>query len=327
LKPSIQDIMRARIGLVVFPGFQALDLATLTVFEAANLIHQPAPYDVVVLSQAGGTVRSSSGIDVETYAISRRRCDTLIVAGATILQDPEPALITQLRKAARVTRRIAATCTGAFILAEAGLLNERRATTHWALARELQMRYPNIKVDEDKIYIKDGPVWTSAGMTACLDLAVALVEADLGSDLAKAVARKLVIYHRRSGGQSQFSALSELEPNSDRVREALRYAREHLQEDLSVEQLAEHVHWSPRHFSRVFQAQTGMAPAKAIEKLRLEAARAMIEDGHSSVAKIAAVTGFGDEERMRRAFVRTLGQPPKAFVHQARARQDNVYLN
>lgn len=319
--------MTARIGLVVFPGFQVLDLAVLTVFEAANLIHQPAHYEVAVISHSGGMVRSSSGIDVATRAICEGKYDTLVIAGATILEDPEPALIESLRKASPATRRIASTCTGAFILAEAGMLDERRATTHWALARELQSRYPRIKVDEDKIFIKDGPVWTSAGMTACLDLAVALVEADLGIELAKAVARKLVIYHRRSGGQSQFSALSELEPNSDRVREALRFAREHLHESLSVEQLAEHVHWSPRHFSRMFQAQTGMAPAKAIEKLRLETARAMIEDGHSSIAKIAAITGFGDEERMRRAFIRTLGQPPKSFVHQARAKQDNVYLN
>ncbi|MFP5389991.1 MAG: GlxA family transcriptional regulator [Gammaproteobacteria bacterium] len=299
----------------------------LTVFEAANAITGAAPYEIAVLSHAGGPVKSSFGIDVDTEAIGGGGWDTLVVAGATELAPADPLLVEQLKKVVPVTRRTAATCTGAFVLAETGLLDDRFATTHWAAARHLQSRYPKIKVDEDKIYIKDGPIWTSAGMTACLDLSVALVEADLGIEVARAVARKLVIYHRRSGGQSQFSTLSELEPNSDRIRAALRFARENLHADIGVEALAAHVHWSPRHFSRVFQAQTGMAPAKAIEKLRLETARAMIEDGHGSIARIAVATGFGDEERMRRAFVRSLGQPPKAFVHQARARRDNVYLN
>jgi transcriptional regulator GlxA family with amidase domain len=318
--------MKARIGLVVFPGFQALDLAVLTVFEAANLIRPPAHYEVAVLSLSGGMVKSSSGVVVETQAIGWGAYDTLLVAGANELPEPDQALIEQIKTVAPVSRRIASICTGTFVVAAAGLLDERHATTHWAMAQELRQRYPRVKVDEDKIFTKDGPVWTSAGMTACLDMAVALVETDLGSEVAKAVARALVIYHRRSGGQSQFSTLSELAPNSDRIRAALQFARENLHENLSVQQLAEHVHWSVRHFSRVFQTQTGMAPAKAIEKLRLETAKAMIDDGHSSIARIAAATGFGDEERMRRAFLRSLGQPPKAFVHQARARQANVYL-
>jgi transcriptional regulator GlxA family with amidase domain len=318
--------MAARIGLVVFPGFQALDLGALTVFETANLAMQTSHYEVAILSHSGGLVRSSAGIEMATQAIGQDACDTLLVAGATSPTLPDAALIEQLKQLVPVTRRIASICTGALILAEAGLLDGRRATTHWAAARELQQRYPKVLVDDDKIFIKDGAVWTSAGMTACLDLAVALVEADLGPEVAKSVARTLVIYHRRAGGQSQFSTLSELEPSSDRVRQALRYARENLHVDLNVQHLADHVHWSARHFSRVFQAQTGMAPAKAVEKLRLETAKAMIDDGHSSIARIAAATGFGDEERMRRAFIRTLGQPPKAFIHQARGRQDNILL-
>lgn len=319
---SNPDIMSARIGLVVFPEFQLLDLAALTVFELANHGLHPAPYEVTAVSHGGGMVRSSSGVAFETQPIGRRRYDTLIVAGATEVTATEPELIRQLRSAAPRARRIASVCTGAFILAEAGLLDGRRVTTHWAMAHELQKRHPLVTVDEDRIFVQDGPVWTSAGMTACLDLALALVDADLGSAVARSVSRKMVIHYRRTGGQSQFSTLSELEPSSDRIREALAFARENLREPLSVVQLAEHVHWSPRHFSRAFQLQTGLTPAKAIEKLRLEAARALIEKGESSIMRVADLTGFGDEERMRRAFLRTLGKPPQALVREMRARRD-----
>lgn len=202
--------------------------------------------------------------------------------------------------------------------AEAGLLAGRRITTHWALGHELKKQYPDVELDDDKIFVNDGPVWTSAGMTACIDLAIALVEADLGTALAKAVARKMVVYHRRTGGQSQFSSLAEMDGGSDRIRLALRYAKENLHTPLSVEQLAERVNWSPRHFSRAFREQTGHSPAKAVEKLRLEAARSLLEDGHASIGKVAQQTGFGDEERMRRAFVRTLGKPPQAVLREAR---------
>ena len=155
-------------------------------------------------------------------------------------------------------------------------------------------------------------------MTACIDLALALVDADLGPAVAKAIARKLVVYHRRGGGQSQFSALSELEPASDRIRSALAFAKENLREPLSVEQLAEVVHWSPRHFSRAFRGETGYSPAKAVEKLRLEAARALIDAGHDSIARIATESGFGDEDRMRRAFLRAVGKPPQVVLREVR---------
>ncbi len=319
--------MNKRIGLVVYPGFQALDLAALTVFEFANSLKGGTAYEFAALSLEGGTVNSSIGVAVQTHAIGWGAYDTLMVAGATTLPGPLPALEVKLKEAAKATRRMASICTGSFILANTGLLNGKRATTHWAHGRRLQEQHPEIQVDEDKIFVKDGNIWSSAGVTACIDLALALVEADLGVDIAKTIARMMVVYHRRAGGQSQFSALNEMEPSSDRVKDALRFAKENLHRDLSVEDLAEHVHWSARHFSRVFQAQTGMAPAKAIEKLRIEAAQALIEQGHSSIGRIAAMTGFGDEERMRRAFLRTLGQTPKVFVHQARTRNDNIYLN
>lgn len=217
-------------------------------------------------------------------------------------------------------RRMASICSGAFVLADTGLLNGRRATTHWGQAHALAQNYPEVIVEEDRIFINDGHVWTSAGMTAGVDLALALVEADFGGDVAREASRQLVVHYRRTGGQSQFSTLSTLEPNADRVRTALAYAREHLREPLSVEQLAAQVHWSARHFSREFTLQTGLTPAKAIEKLRLEAAQALLEDGEASIARVADITGFGDEERMRRAFVRTLGKPPQALLREARER-------
>ncbi|XQU69024.1 Helix-turn-helix domain-containing protein [Cupriavidus sp. H18C1] len=319
-EPSKGDIMSARIALVVYPGFQILDMAALTVFELANELSSQPRYEIAVVSADGGMVAGSSRVKIETQAIGRRHYDTLLVAGTTTQAPTEPALIAQLRRAAPRARRIASICTGAFIVAEAGLLDGRRATTHWALARELQQRFPAVQVDEDKIFVNDGPVWTSAGMTACIDLALALVMADLGDALAKSISRMMVVHYRRTGGQSQFSTLAALEPKSDRVRLALDFAREHLHEPLSVEQLAEHVHWSKRHFSRAFQAQTGMSPAKAIEKLRLEAAHALIEAGETSIGRVASQTGFGDEERMRRAFLRSLGRPPQALVREARAR-------
>jgi transcriptional regulator GlxA family with amidase domain len=213
--------------------------------------------------------------------------------------------------AARDTRRVASICTGAFILAEAGLLDGRRATTHWSLAAELAQRFPKIKVEGDRIFITDGHIWTSAGMSACIDLALSMVEKDLGSDIARSVARKLVLYHRRAGGQSQHSALLELHPKSDRIQAAINYARQHLGKPLSVEELAGAAHLSSRQFSRAFRAETGQSPAKAIENLRLEAARLMLEQGRHSIDLIARETGFSDRHRMRRAFLRAFGQPPQ----------------
>ncbi|WP_233010316.1 GlxA family transcriptional regulator [Rheinheimera faecalis] len=319
--------MNKRIGLIVYDDFQILDLAALTVFEFANTMQQKIHYQFASLSVEGGAVRSSSGVVIETQPIGFGTYDTLVIAGALLIPKAMPALEAKLNEAASGTNRIASICSGAFVLAKSGLLDGKRATTHWAWGRHLQDQHPAVLVDEDKIYVKDGQVWTSAGATACIDLALALVEADLGAEVTKSIARLMVVHHRRTGGQSQFSAMTELEPSSDRVRDALRFAKENLQKDLTVDDLAEHVHWSPRHFSRVFHSQTGMAPAKAIEKLRLEAAKSLIEQGHSSISRIATMTGFGDEERMRRAFLRTYGQSPKAFVHLSRLQQDNVYLS
>jgi len=224
-----------------------------------------------------------------------------------------------LRQAPERCRRVAATCTSAFILAEAGLLDGRRATTHWSRARDLQARFPKVKVEEDRIFVVDGPVWTSAGMTTGIDLALAMVEQDLGADVARAVARQMVVYHRRAGGQSQFSALLELEPKSDRIQSALAYAKRNLDKPLTVGQLAEAAHLSPRQFSRAFRAETGQSPAKALENLRIEAARLMMEQSRHPIDVIARQTGFADRDRMRRAFLRAFGQPPQVIRRIARA--------
>jgi transcriptional regulator GlxA family with amidase domain len=189
---------------------------------------------------------------------------------------------------------------------------------NWAYARELQARFPKVKVEEDRIFIGDGPIWTSAGMTASIDLALALVEMDLGEDVVRSVAKKLVVYHRRAGGQSQHSALLELQPRSDRIQTALVYAKRNLRTPLSVEQLAVAVHLSPRQFSRAFHAATGQSPAKAVENLRVETARILIEDGRHSMDVVAQQAGFGDRERMRRAFLRAFGQPPQVLRRNAR---------
>jgi transcriptional regulator GlxA family with amidase domain len=309
-----------RIGLIIFPDFQILDLVAITVFELANGQATRAQYTLEVLSENGGLIRSSSGVEVNSQALDHPAFDTLLVAGSTSLVEPSPRLTNFLQKAFPECRRIGSICTGAFLLAQAGLLDGRRATTHWHFARELQRKFPRVKVEEDRIHIVDGSIWTSAGMTACIDLALAQVEADLGAEISRKVSRKLVIYHRRSGGQSQFSALLELEPRSDRIQNALVFAKNNLHRSLSVAQLAGVANLSPRQFTRAFQAETGHSPARAIERLRVESARMLIEAGGQSVERIAKQAGFSDPERMRRAFHRAIGRPPQSLKQPGRLR-------
>jgi transcriptional regulator GlxA family with amidase domain len=275
-------------------------------------------YDVRLLSESGGPIQMSMGVRIETEAFDEPDFDTLIVGGATEIEEASPKLLAFVRKSLDMSRRVTAPCTGAFTLAQAGILDGRRATTHWAYARELQARFPRIRVEEDRIFIVDGPVWTSAGMSAGIDLALAMVEKDLGIEIARSVAKKMVVYHRRAGGQSQFSALLELEPKSDRIQSALVYARRNLHTPLSVEQLAEAAHLSPRQFSRAFRAETGQSPAKAVENLRVEAARLLMEQGQLPIDVVARESGFADRERMRRAFLRAFGQPPQVIRRNAR---------
>ncbi len=302
-----------KIGFVVNPGFQIMSLAAMSVFEFANIAAGDPAYDVQLLSERGGPVANSLGFAMQTRPFGSQSFDTLVIAGGTGIDPITPGVAAFLRRAAKRTRRIAAICTGAFALAEAGLLDHRRATTHWMYAREFALRFPAVKLDEDRIFIADGPMWTSAGMSAGLDLALALVEADRGDEVARQIARALVMYHRRAGGQSQFSTLLEIAPKSDRIQRALSHAKQNLKSALSVEELAGAAALSPRQFSRLFHAETGRTPAKAVENLRVEAARLMMEDGRHPIEVIATETGFADRERMRRAFLRAFGQPPQAI--------------
>lgn len=310
-----------KVGFVLSEGFQVMALAAQSVFEYANLVADEPFYDVRVFSVSGGEVRSSLGMGVSTRALGRAdAADTWIVTGANnpLAEPAAPSVLKFLRRAARVARRTAAICTGGFVLAEAGLLDGRRATTHWAFAQALSARHPDVHVEVDRIFIVDGPVWTSAGMSAGLDLALAMVEQDLGADAARSVARKLVMHQRRSGGQSQHSEMLELASSSDRIQSALEYARQNLTKSLTVEELAQAVHLSPRQFSRVFTAETGRSPAKAVEALRLEAARLMIEKSRHPMEVIARETGFRDRRHMREVFMRGYGTPPQALRREMR---------
>ncbi|WP_295528397.1 helix-turn-helix domain-containing protein [uncultured Pseudacidovorax sp.] len=310
-----------RIGYLLPDGFQVMALATQAVFEFANLAARERVYSVENYSLAGGEVRTSAGTRVMSRPLSARTAvDTWLVAGTLDPVDAgaAPALVRALGRAAGRARRTAGLCTGAFLLADAGLLDQRRATTHWAWTDALQKRHPLIQVEPDRIFITDGALWTSAGMTAELDLALGLVEKDLGSDAAGSVARGLVMPQRRSGGQSQHSELLRLAPKSDRIQQALEYARAHLTAPLGVEQLAEVAHLSPRQFSRVFAAETGQSPAKAVEQLRLESARLMVERSRHPLEVVARETGFRDARHLREVFMRGFGVPPQMICRDAR---------
>jgi transcriptional regulator GlxA family with amidase domain len=306
------------IAFVVCPGSSVMALAVVAAFETASMVADDLPYALHFVSETGGQVKTSAGMVLESEAFGDTPFDTLVIGGATDPVPSTPGLVAFMRDAPARHRRVAAVCTGAFVLAEAGLLDGRHATTHWAHARELQRRYPKARIEEDRIFINDGSIWTSAGMTAGIDLGLALIENDLGPAVAKSVARKLVVYHRRSGGQSQFSSLLELAPKSDRIQMALGFARENLHRPLSVPQLAAAAHLSPRQFSRAFHAETGQSPAKAIENLRVETARSLMEQSRHSIDEVARQTGFSDRDHMRRAFLRAFGQPPQVLRRQAR---------
>ena len=310
------------IAALIFPDFQLLDAAgPITVFEAAGRETAPPAYRLRVIARTAGPMTSSSGVKLIAEAFADDPVDTLIVAGGWGTREAASCAETLafVRTAAGRARRVVSVCTGAFILAAAGLLDGRRATTHWRRAAELARAYPEIRVEPDRIFIRDGTVWTSAGITAGIDLALALVAEDLGEAVAKRAAQQLVVYHRRPGGQSQFSALLEADRPGSRFSPLLAWARERLDERLSVERLADRAAMSPRHFARAFAAETGMTPAKAIERLRLEASRERVERGSEPIEIVAERAGFGDPERMRRAFIRAFGQPPQALRRAAKA--------
>lgn len=303
------------IVFVVYPGFQMLDLAgPLAAFEVASFSAE-CGYRLHTVSSSGGPVRSSSGLLVSTTVLDTSPCDTMIIVGGGAPGIPFEAtsgLSTTLKRSLPFARRLASVCTGAFILAATGELDGKQATTHWRYALQLQRTFPRVRVESERIYIKDENIWTSAGVSAGIDLALALIEEDLGAALSRAVAQTLVVYHRRPGGQSQFSALLDLQPESDRIRTVLSYMRENLSRRLSIEDLADVACLSPRQFGRTFLAETGQTPAKAVERLRAEVAREKVERGGEPIETIARSVGFSDPERMRRAFLRLFGHPPQS---------------
>ena len=315
-------MMARDIGFLVFDGFQLLDAAgPISAFEIGGR-YAPGAYRLHVLAKAAGAVPSSAGASMQAEAFaSAPPLDTLVVAGGDgtyeAIHDAE--IVGFVREAAGVCRRVASVCSGTFILAEAGLLDGRRATTHWSRSQLFAKRYPNVRLEPDRIFVRDGPVWSSAGITAGIDLALALIAEDLGEDVARRTAQQLVVYRRRPGGQSQFSALLEMERPDGRFSALLGWARERLGEALTVERLADRAGMSPRNFARRFAEETGVTPARAVERLRVDAARDRVEGGGAPIDAIAAQTGFGDPERMRRAFVRAFGQPPQALRRAARA--------
>ena len=312
--------MPHRLGLLIFPGFQILDAAgPIAAFEIAAR-YASGHYEIETLAIGGGAVRSSSGIAMAADAAdASRRFDTLMISGGDGTREAsnDDATLAFVRAAAAKAGRVSSVCSGAFVLAAAGLLGGRRATTHWSRTADFARRFPGVRMEPDRIFVRDGPVWTSAGITAGIDLALAMIAGDLGEEIAKLTAQQLVVYRRRPGGQSQFSALLELEradtePGA-RFGALLGWARERLAEPLGVERLADRAAMSPRHFARAFAAETGVTPAKAIERLRVEAARERIESSPEPIDRIAGQVGFGDPERMRRAFLRAFGQPPQAL--------------
>jgi transcriptional regulator GlxA family with amidase domain len=316
------DALTREIGFLLFDRFQLLDAAgPISAFEIGGRYASGA-YRLHVLAARAGGVISSAGIAMQAAAFaSAPTLDTLVVAGGdgTYEAIHEAPLVEFVRSAGRGCRRVASVCSGAFLLAEAGLLDGRRATTHWSRSQLFARRYPKIRLEPDRIFVRDGPVWSSAGITAGIDLALALIADDLGEDVARKTAQQLVVYRRRPGGQSQFSALLEMERPDGRFGSLLGWARDRLGEPLTVERLADRAGMSPRNFARRFAEETGVTPARAVERLRTEAARERVEAGSVPIDVIAAATGFGDPERMRRAFMRAFGQPPQALRRAARA--------
>jgi transcriptional regulator GlxA family with amidase domain len=313
------------IVFLAAPGSQILDVAgPFQIFvRAAELFlrdhpSHKSPYTVVLASTTRRKpVLTNCGLVLtgsETFRSLRFPVDTLLVAGGSGLEKAalDQELLAWLRSAAQRVRRIGSICTGAFLLASAGLLDGKRVTTHWKWAADLARQCKRATVDPDPIYIRDGNTYTSAGITAGMDLALALVEEDLGSPLK--VAREMVLYLRRPGGQSQFSAAMSLQASDRKQIEELRsWAFDHLEENLTVEKLAAKAGMSPRHFARVFVKETALTPARFVERLRVEAARRRLEESRDKLEKIATDCGFGSLSSLRRSFLRVLHVPPADY--------------
>jgi transcriptional regulator GlxA family with amidase domain len=321
-----------RVVILAFPGVQPLDVVgPAEVFAGADALAEGGEYTVEVVAKEPEpiTVRSSGYgiVPKTTTARCRGPIDTLVVAGGfgVIKAEDDAELIRWIRSAARRSRRVTSVCSGAFLLARAGLLEGKTCTTHWASTAELARRHPELTVDPNPIFVRDGNVWTSAGVTSGMDLSLALVEEDLGRDIAVQIARWLVLFLQRPGGQAQFSThlsaqLAERRP----LRELQSWIADNLDADLRVESLADHAAMSPRNFARFFRRETGMTPAAYVEELRVERARQLLEESSDPVEIISGRCGFGTPETMRRAFARCIGTAPTEYRARFRRAPDRV---
>jgi transcriptional regulator GlxA family with amidase domain len=310
------------VEVLAYPSVQLLDVAgPLQVFASANdLVAQAGgtlPYALRVVAQGGLAVTASAGLGLVAAPLppASTDLDTLMIAGGQGVEAAaaDPVLTDWVRERARRARRVASVCTGAFLLAASGVLDGRRAVTHWSFCAELARRFPTIRVEPDPIFLRDGPVWTSAGVTAGIDLALALVEQDLGGTVALAVARYLVVFLKRPGGQAQFSAALSLQTTDDRFGALHDWITRHLADDISLPVLASQAGMSERSFSRHYAEATGLTPGRAVERLRVEAARRLLSDSRLPVKRISQRCGFGSEETMRRSFLRLLAATPQDY--------------
>jgi transcriptional regulator GlxA family with amidase domain len=310
------------IEVLAFPAVQLLDVTgPVQVFASANDFAAETgtvpPYDVRIVAQGGQSVTASAGVALAMLPLPScgSALDTLVIAGGAGVEAAasDPALVDWVRQRAKQARRVASVCTGAFLLAASGALDGKRAATHWSVCAEFARRFPAVRVETDPIFVRDGVVWTSAGVTAGIDLALALVEEDLGRAAALAVARYLVVFLKRPGGQAQFSAALSLQVADDRFGALHEWISGHLAEVISLPVLARQAGMSERSFSRRYAQATGMTPGRAVERLRLEAARRLLLETRLPVKRIAQRCGFGSEETMRRSFIRLLAVAPQDY--------------
>ena len=320
--PQIPPAATRQVEVLAFPDVQLLDVAgPVQVFSDASYWaarpRMAPPYEIRVIAPEGVQIRATSGLIFATERLPDPAgpLDTLIVAGGQgVMRAAEDAsLIGWLKLRAGAARRTASVCTGAFLLAAAGLLDKRRAVTHWEYCDLLSRRHPAVMVEPDPIFVRDGPIWSSAGVTAGIDLALALVEEDFGRAIALRVARHLVVFLKRPGGQAQFSAALSLQSADDHFADLQDWLVEHLAEKLPLSRLASQAAMSERTFLRRYREATGLTPARAIERLRVEAARQFLTETRLPAKRIAARCGFGSEETMRRSFVRLQGVSPQDY--------------
>jgi transcriptional regulator GlxA family with amidase domain len=310
------------IEVLVYPAVQLLDVTgPVQVFASANDIVADAggtpPYVLRVVAKGGASVIASAGIELASNPLPRigAALDTLMIAGGPGIEtaSADPALLKWVRERTKTARRVASVCTGAFMLAASGVLDGRRAATHWSCCAELDRRFPAVRVESDPIFVRDGPIWTSAGVTAGIDLALALVEEDLGRDVALAVARYLVVFLKRPGGQAQFSTMLSLQSAEDKFGALHAWIARHLADEISLPVLARQAGMSERSFSRRYAEATGLTPVHAVERLRVEEARRLLSESRLPVKRISQRCGFGSEETMRRSFLRLLATTPQDY--------------